>query len=157
MFTVRKATKNELNTIEEWLLSANLPASGLERDNTVFMIGKLEQLLVTTGGLEIYEDKALLRGLFVLPEYRGQYLGETTARALINLADKRNISHIYTLIDDEHLSYFLAKVRYVPCQRSEVSEACPGSNIISQKPLAKAWKLDLNRFFSCSHCTSDDN
>ena len=157
MFIVRKASKNELNTIEEWLLSANLPANGLEQENAVFMIGELEQLPVTAGGLEIYDDQALLRGLFVLPEYRGQYLGETTARALINLADKRNISNIYTLIDDEHLGYFLAKMRYVPCQRSEVSEACPGSNILSQKPLAKAWRLDLNSFFSCSHCTPVDN
>lgn len=153
MFYVRKAHPHEIDFIRNLLLSESLPDSKLEEHITSFMVGELDDKAVAIGGLEIYGNNSLMRGLVVNSDLRNEHLGETTARSLINLADKRNIKFIYTLIDDDNMGYFLAKMRYVPCTREELMAACPASSIPDAKPNAKAWKLDLEKFFSTSCCS----
>ena len=153
MFFARKATKDEkLTLIKGWLTEENLPTENILSENIVFLLGELNDKPVACGGLEIYDNKAVMRGLYVKPELRKENLGETIARGLINLADKRGVKFIYTLIEDDHMGYFLAKMRYVPCDNTDFITAVPNSNLIEKKPNSKAWYLDLEAFFSNTCC-----
>lgn len=153
MFFARKATETEKLLIKEWLTTENLPTTDIFNENIVFLLGELDDELVACGGLELYDDVAIMRGLYVKPSFRKGNLGETIARGLINLADKRSVKYIYTLIDDDNMAYFLAKMRYVPCECTDLIKAVPNSNITQYKNKAKAWCLDIDLFFKNSCCS----
>ncbi len=154
MFYAHNAGPTEYTFVKNMIQQANLPCQDLERHYHSYLIGELNDQPVAVGGLEIYGSVALLRNVVVTPAERGGHLGETMARALINLADKRGVKFIYTLLDDPHMGYLFAKMRYVPCTRTELIENCPESKMPQLKPQAEAWKLDLDFFFnsgcSCS-------
>ncbi|HYG20980.1 MAG TPA: arsenic resistance N-acetyltransferase ArsN2 [Ohtaekwangia sp.] len=127
---------------------ALLRSSGLPADDLNFkkdlLIGYFEGTdLVGTGGLEIYDDYALLRSLSVKLGIRGRSVGTTIAEYLIDEAKKRNLKGIYLLTETAH-GFFLKK-GFRDITRDQIPAALKASSEFSQvcPQSAAAMVLDI--------------
>ncbi len=119
------------------LQSANLPTDDLDFTKHL-LIGFYDGVNpVATGGLEIYNQFALLRSLSVKFGIRGQSLGSSITEQLINHARTKKISAIYLLTETAH-AFFLKRGfqdvarEDVPQEikvSSEFSHVCPTSAV----------------------------
>ncbi len=73
---VLEARKEDLPAIKVLLDSVNLPLPGVEDHFDNFILLKTENVLRGTVGLEIYNDKALLRSFAVAGAHQGQGFGQ---------------------------------------------------------------------------------
>jgi len=88
------------------LQSASLPTDDLDFKKHL-LIGFYDGITpVATGGLEVYNQFALLRSLSVKFGIRGQSLGSTITAQLIDHAKAKNIAAIYLLTETAH-AFFL--------------------------------------------------
>lgn len=146
MFWARLATEDDLIATKELL--KNVKCSQLELSDLI-MIGDLDGILVSTASLKINGKVGLMHSLAVREDYRGQYLGDSTARTIIHLADNRKLETIYTYCDNLEFSYFLAKMNYRPCDIAEIEDLFPEALANIEVKLF-AFKLNLEEFFSHS-------
>ena len=93
------ARKEDLPAIKALLESVNLPLQGVEAHFDNFILLKKEDVLRGTVGLEIYNDKALLRSLAVAGAHQGQGFGQKLYFAIIEKAREHGIRVIYLLTE----------------------------------------------------------
>ena len=111
------------------LQSANLPADDLDFKKHL-LIGFYDGIApVATGGLEIYNQYALLRSLSVKFGVRGQSLGSTITEQLIDHAKAKSISAIYLLTETAHA--FFLKRGFQDVAREEVPQEIKASTEFS--------------------------
>ncbi len=117
-----------------------LKASGLPADDLNFkkdlLVGYFESnVLVGTGGLEIYGDYGLLRSLSVKMGIRGKSVGTNIAEYIIDEARDRKLKAIYLLTENARGFFAKRGFRDVPRDSvpdplkasSEFSHVCPTS------------------------------
>ncbi|MEO7992417.1 MAG: arsenic resistance N-acetyltransferase ArsN2 [Chryseolinea sp.] len=119
------------------LQSANLPTDDLDFKKHL-LIGFYDGVNpVATGGLEVYNQFALLRSLSVKFGIRGQSLGSSITEQLIDHAKAKKISAIYLLTETAH-AFFLKRGfqdvarEDIPQEikaSSEFSHVCPTSAV----------------------------
>ena len=79
-------TEKELEALKKFLLVNQLPATDLKLENSLLLTYyNADDVLVGSGGLEFYGDKALLRSLAVSPELRSQQHGKQIVEDLLQL------------------------------------------------------------------------
>jgi amino-acid N-acetyltransferase len=83
-------------------------------------------VLVGSGGLEFYNNLALLRSLAVSPELRGQQVGKEIVSQLLEAAKQRGISEVYLLT--QTASFFFQKMGFKPVARENVPDAIQKSS-----------------------------
>jgi amino-acid N-acetyltransferase len=125
------------------LLKENdLPTEDLDDDKRLFaLVG--EYGIIGTGGLEFFDDAALLRSVSVKYNFRGVGYGKIIALELELLCKEKNISSIYLLTETaqdffENLGYEAVDRETVPDaikKSSEFSAICPSSAIVMKKSL----------------------
>jgi N-acetylglutamate synthase-like GNAT family acetyltransferase len=146
MFWVRVAKEKDIldikNLIEEYDLT---PFDESNLDN--YMVGDFDGNIISLSAFDVSGNTALLHSLVVKEEFRGKYFGDTQARAMINLAERRFIRYIYKGINDLNQGYFLARMRYCPISKEEFSQTFE-----KECDYKEVWKLDVVDFFnhSCS-------
>jgi amino-acid N-acetyltransferase len=127
----------------ELLRENNLPTEDLDDDKKLFaLIG--ENGIIGTGGLEFFEDCALLRSVGVRENFRGAGYGKIIALELELLCREKNIDSIYLLTETakdffEKLGYEMVDRETVPDaikNSSEFSTICPSSATVMKKFLA---------------------
>lgn len=129
-------TEKELDSFKQFLKLNNLPADDVSLSNNLFIaFYNTHETLVGTGGLEFYNDLALLRSLAVSPELRGQQLGKEIVNQLLEEARVRSVREIYLLT--QTATYFFQKLGFEIVARehvpesirmsSEFTQACPSS------------------------------
>ena len=129
-------TQKELEAFQVFLRANQLPADDIRLDNSVYLTYyNTDEVLVGSGGLEIYGNKALLRSLAVSPEIRGQQLGKQIVSDLLEKAQNLTTSEVYLLT--ESAFYFFHKLGFEEIKRdvvpaeirssTEFSQVCPTS------------------------------
>jgi len=130
---ILEARKEDLPAIKALLESVNLPLQGVEDHWDNFILLKKENVLRGTVGLEIYNDKALLRSLAIAGAQQGQGFGQELYFAIIEKAREHGIREIYLLT--ETAEKFFAKQGFEKISRDsadvkvkesiEFRSACP--------------------------------
>src|SRR5688572_5672162 len=102
------------------LLSVNkLPTSDLEGKELFVLIDE-NDTVVGTGGLELFEDTALIRSVSVMPGIQGKGLGKMITAELEKVARAKGKSSLYLLTTTA--AGFFAKEGYNEIGRDDVSE-----------------------------------
>ncbi len=130
---ILEAREEDLPAIKALLESVNLPLQGVEDHWDNFILLKKENVLRGTVGLEIYNDKALLRSLAVAGAHQGQGFGQKLYFTIIEKAREHGIREIYLLT--ETAEKFFAKQGFEKISRDsadvkvkesiEFRSACP--------------------------------
>jgi amino-acid N-acetyltransferase len=126
-----KLIDNEENfqAFRAMLRASNLPADDLNFKKDL-LLGYYEgNVLVGTGGLEVYGDHALLRSLSVKLGIRGRSVGTTITEYLIDEARSRGLKGIYLLTETAH--GFFQKKGFKDVARTDVPEALKASSEFS--------------------------
>jgi amino-acid N-acetyltransferase len=136
-------TEKELEALQVFLRANQLPADDIRLNNCVYLTYyNTEETLVGSGGLEIYDTKALLRSLAVSPEIRGQQLGKQIVSDLLAKAKSLAIVEVYLLT--ETAFYFFHKLGFQELQRNEVPDVIRSSTEFSQVCPTSAQVMKLN-------------
>lgn len=117
----------ELDSLKEFLRSNNLPTEDVSLNKGLFLAYyNTHDVLVGSGGLELYDNLALLRSLAVSPELRGQQVGKEIVSQLLEAAKQRDISEVYLLT--QTASFFFQKMGFKPVARENVPDAIQKSS-----------------------------
>lgn len=136
------ATEKELEMLQAFLTANQLPANDLTLGNNLLLVYfNTHESLVGSGGLEFYDDLALLRSLAVSPELRGQQLGKEIVADLLEAAKEKNIREVYLLT--QTASFFFQKLGFKPVSRESVPEAIQRSSEFANVCPASAEVLKL--------------
>lgn len=125
------------------LESVKLPIDGVKEHLTNFVVFRKGNSIIGAIGLEIYDDKALLRSLGVANEYQGKGLGSRLSQAILKKAKAEKISEVYLLT--ETAEHFFAKQGFQKVSREAVDTrvkesvefrfACPESAVCMRRKL----------------------
>lgn len=119
---VRSVPKNELDRLRLILLSDGLPVEDILRAPVKFFEVNIDNgAPIGWGGLEIYDNQAVLRSVVVNSVLRGTGAGRTLVETLIKEAKDLGIKKLWLLtIDAEN---FFAKLGFVHAIRSEAPKS----------------------------------
>lgn len=131
----RKAQQADLTAIEVLLNAANLPYEDCYKHLSQFLVYEEDALIVGVGGVEIYDDVALLRSIVIDPKHRGQGLGQAIFLGLKGSILNSSVQSLYLLTnsaDDyfKNLGFIPVirdKVPLVIQQTEQFSSLCPDS------------------------------
>ena len=125
------------------LRASSLPADDLNYKKDL-LIGYYEgNILVGTGGLEVYGDHGLLRSLSVKFGIRGRSVGTNITEYLLDEAKRRGLKGVYLLT--ENARGFFEKRGFNDVARTDVPEALKASSEFSHvcSPSAAVMFLEL--------------
>jgi len=105
---IKTATAEDRTAVSTLLLDADLLVDDLDPQLSNFFVATDNERIVATGGLEIFEDNALLRSLVVSPEMRGQQLGRKLTETLCQHAQMKQVQHLYLLTETAE-NFFTAR------------------------------------------------
>jgi len=143
----RKATLKDTNHIKQLLISANQNFEDIGDHLDSCMLAELDGIIIGVGGLKLCPPMACLCWLSILPEYQNQGYGDGLVRALINLADRRNIEKIYVAVNNAQNLF--KKIGFVPTNMSVANIKCGNCQSFLKD---KAMELDINNFFNSHNC-----
>jgi amino-acid N-acetyltransferase len=124
------ADQHSFEAFRNLLKSSSLPADDLDYKKDL-LVGYYEgDVLVGTGGLEIYGPYALLRSLSVRMGIRGKSVGTTITEFLLAEAKKKNLKALYLLTETAH-GFFLKK-GFKDVKREEVPDEVKASSEFSR-------------------------
>jgi len=125
------------------LLEINeLPTSDLDEDKFLYLLWE-NDMIIGTGGLEIFDDCGLLRSVSVMPGLQGKGYGRFINSELEKFAFDSGIRCMYLLTTTareffEKQGYCEVKRENVPGsirQTSEYSSVCPSTAVVMKKKL----------------------
>jgi amino-acid N-acetyltransferase len=124
-------TEKELEALKKFLLVNQLPAENIKLENSLLLTYyNADDVLVGSGGLEFYGDKALLRSLAVSPELRSQQHGKQIVEDLLQHARMAGIKEVYLLT--ETAFFFFQKFGFTEVLRDQVPDEIKLSTEFSQ-------------------------
>jgi N-acetylglutamate synthase-like GNAT family acetyltransferase len=136
-------TERELNALRDFLRMNQLPADDLKIADSVYLTYyNSEDVLVGSGGLEFYGDKALLRSLAVSQAMRSQSLGKQIVDELIQQLKETGKKEIYLLTTTAY--FFFLKFGFVEIPSDAVPEEVKASTEFSQVCPSTARVMRLN-------------
>jgi amino-acid N-acetyltransferase len=151
LIVFRRARQKDFDTIKGILEKVGLMTDGIEQHMDNFMVAEEDNIAIATGGLEIYDDIAILRSLAVLPEFQGMGIGDGLVRALINFAERRGVERIYLYTTSakpffEKIGFMVAEPKdlYEKSVKPSQMERCANSSTLM--------KLDIKDFFKNIRC-----
>jgi amino-acid N-acetyltransferase len=137
----RQAVPNDWEAVRGLLGSCSLPIDGAQQHIADFLLALEDRVLVACGGLERYDDVALLRSVAVAPGHRGRGLGRELCDRLLANAKARNIGTLVLLTESaqpffEDMGFEVVPRTTLPEQVSiseELRGACPASAIAMRR------------------------
>lgn len=117
---MRPASFEDYESIASLLESVNLPTQGVKEHTSNFVVLLDGEMLIGTGGLEIYGNNALLRSLAVHPDYQKKGYGQQLYQFLLEKAQEQNITELYLLT--ETAERFFARMGFEKIARESVDE-----------------------------------
>lgn len=141
---MRTPALDQVPAIAALLSESGLPTDDLsEQDIALFRIEGTNDRLVAVGGLQPFDDVALIRSVATAASMRGRGLAGTIVDELEGLAQERSFCSLYLLT--ESAARFFGSRGYLPVDRSNVPSAiqksrqfaslCPDSAIVMWKQL----------------------
>ncbi len=152
LIIIRKAIPSDEHILKEILQKASLFSSKSNDYQKNMMVIETEDSLAGCGGVDIIEDIAILKYLYILPEYRGQGFGDGLTRALINYVDRRNIKKVYLLLG-KSMDYF-KRFGFKTISKEDVKEkfAAMENHQIDPTKFPYIMELDVEEFFNNRQC-----
>jgi amino-acid N-acetyltransferase len=121
----------------------NLPVSDLDEGKKLFALLQNDEIM-GTGGLEFFDNCALLRSVSVRKDLQGRGFGKFISQELEKISKQKGIDCLYLLTNTA--KDFFSKEGYEVIGRGEVPESiknssefstvCPSSAIVMRKDLA---------------------
>jgi N-acetylglutamate synthase-like GNAT family acetyltransferase len=130
LVVIRKALKEDVDSISSLFGLFNLPVS--VDNNSNCMVVELENKIIGAGCMKITDNRAEITSIAILPEFQHKRFGYSLIRALINFADRRNVSLIY--VKTNLAQDFFKKIGFMPGTKN--------NEMI----------LDVNNFFDNNTC-----
>lgn len=151
MIVFRRARPADFEVIKDILEKVGLMTDGIEQHIDNFMVAEEGNIVIATGGLEIYGDVAILRSLAVLPEFQGRGIGDGLVRALINFAERRGVKKIF--LYTRSAKPFFEKIGFLAVDSEELDKKSIKSLQVDQCANSSVlMKLDVNDFFKNIKC-----
>lgn len=141
---LRPATNKDLSVIETLLTQFDLPSADCHQHLTNFIVAEQGSQFAGVGGLELYQECALLRSIAVAREFRGQSYGNTLFLKLKEIARNNNVRELYLLTETAEdyfaaLGFNLVQRDEVPAaiqQTEQFSSLCPDSATVMKLSIA---------------------
>ena len=140
---VEPARAHDLGPAVELLRCCELPTEGVAERFGHYLVVRDDARLVGLAGLEIYGADALLRGVAVDSELRGEGLGAQLVAAAEDLAQRLGLGAIYLLTTTAR--EFFGRLDYQDCARDaapaavreswEFRTGCPATAVLMKKTL----------------------
>jgi amino-acid N-acetyltransferase len=138
------AAKGDLNrAVIELLQENNLPVSDLGAGKHLFALIQ-NDTLIGAGGLELFDNCALIRSVSIKSDFRGKGWGKLINKELEKISRQKGIDRLYLLTISA--KGFFAKEGYKEIKRedvptsikntSEFSSVCPSSATVMRKILS---------------------
>jgi amino-acid N-acetyltransferase len=121
---MRTATKTDLPAIQALLETSKLPRQGVE-DCAVIVLEERQGVLLGCVGLEVHEAHGLLRSAAIAQEARGQGLGSSLVRAILEQAARLEVSSV-SLLTETAKDYF-PKFGFKVVERSSLPKSLQAS------------------------------
>ena len=102
------------------LAKAGLPTEDIQASGPLFWRFENDDVPVGFGGLEIFEDQALLRSVVTLPPVRNRGIGRAIVVSLEAEANIRGCLAVWLVT--EKAAGFFARLGYRACERSEAPQ-----------------------------------
>lgn len=152
MIIIRKAIPSDEQILKSILQNAGLSLSDSNGYPENTMLIETDDSTAGCGGVDIIEDIAILKYIYILPEYRGQGLGDGLTRALINYTDRRNIKKMYLLLE-KPMDYF-KRFGFKAVKEEDVKDkfAAIQSHKTASAKSDYIMELDIEEFFNNPHC-----
>jgi len=99
LIIIQKSKIDDVQLIKDLLSKEDLPVSGVEDHIDNFLSLSINGVLIGAVGLEIYDDKALLRSLVVDKLHQSNGYGKRLCSEIIQKARHQNISEVYLLTE----------------------------------------------------------
>jgi amino-acid N-acetyltransferase len=114
------------------------------------MVVELEDTLVGYGSLDIADELAIIRCVYIAHNYRNQGLGDGLVRALINYADRRAVKRIY-IFSDREIDYFKRfGFKYISSDQCDIKIV--GAYNTNSDDYSYIMELDIDEYFNSRHC-----
>jgi amino-acid N-acetyltransferase len=144
--TIRSAAARDLTAVELLLETNKLPLVGVRDGIDDFLVAEREGVVIGVIGLEVYDDRGLLRSAAVDDDQRGTGVGASLVGALIENARSRELKELVLLTTTAEQWFprfgFVTIARDetpVAVRRSaEFTGACPASATVMRLALAPA-------------------
>lgn len=140
---IQKAKNSDLEPIAELLVTNELPIADIREKHVQMFIGRFNDEMVATIGIEKYGSQALLRSLAVKHSFRNNKIGGAMVKHVIGLCLKENVENLYSFTTAAE-KYFL-KFGFKRIERDEVPdtikntlefrELCPESAAVLHKKM----------------------
>lgn len=118
MFTVLSAKENDLDAVGLWLKSLGFNQERLHLTLPFTMLLRINDQL---SGYIVYRfldnNSCIIDDVFVLPEVRGKYFGDTLVRSLMNLLSRRGFDGVVSE-KNKPFSNFLLHIGFLELQDS---------------------------------------
>lgn len=118
---IQKSKADDIQLIKNLLLNENLPVRGVEDHIDNFLSLSINDLLIGAVGLEIYDDKALLRSLIVDKLHQSNGYGKRLCNEIIEKARRQYISELYLLT--ETAPKFFEAIGFEKIERESADES----------------------------------
>ena len=143
--TIRPAADSDLVAIERLLEVNKLPLVGVRDALDDFLVAERNGRIVGVIGLEVYDDRGLLRSAAVDADERGTGIGATLVGALIETGRKRDLKELVLLTTTAER--WFPRFGFVTIARDETPVAVRGSaEFMGACPAsATVMRLDLER------------
>lgn len=115
---IAAATPADIDAVKTLLTASGLPAAGVEEHWKTFIVARDGNAIIGCGGAETYPVAALIRSIAVDRAYRGQGVGRSIVRQLLDRLTIRGIREFYLLTTDAE-PYF-AKRGFKTVDRDEI-------------------------------------
>ena len=99
---LRAARRDEIPAITQLVAAADLPPLFVEPYIDGFLVAERDGALLACGGVEIYDDCAVLRSIVVADTTRGLGLGRRLAEALAEQARTAGATELYLFTENAH-------------------------------------------------------
>ena len=135
--SLHRASRDDLDTILLLLREVELPVEGVKEHVQDFLIMMMDDRVIGSAGLELYNENAVLRSVAVHPDFQGGGIGTTLTKATIDFAKQNRVKHIYLLTQTAD-SFFMKQgfertdrgaVPKLIAESVEFSSVCPSSAI----------------------------
>lgn len=117
---IKPAETVQLEEIQHLLKNSGLPFEDIGIHLNNFLCVMNYEKIIAVGGLEIYDDVALLRSLAVTERKRNEGIGQMIYSALIDHAKTKNINTIYLLT--ETAEKFFLKNGFTKVDRNKIPD-----------------------------------
>ena len=95
---IEKPRGEDIEIVRELLKDTGLPHEDISDHWKTFFVAKVDGKIVWAVGLEIWDDKALLRSLVVKSEFRNCGFGKKLYKQCMGLAKQNNIKEVSLLM-----------------------------------------------------------